>query len=324
MYSELLSLIYNNHEFTITTHVNPDGDAIGSEIAMYHFLNEQGKKANIINYSPTPANYRFLDRLDVIEKFEESRHADILNRSDVVIILDTNELNRLKTMSDYLKTCHARKVVIDHHLGLDNEMFDLCLVDTESPATAQILFRLFKFAGINISRNIAEALYTAIMTDTGSFRFDRTTSETHRIAAELLETGINPYEIYSEVYNKASIGKLYLLSRFLQNVKLHYDGKLACSMVTRDDFLKTNTDEYAVEGFSSHLMSLESVLMGIIIVETPGGTKLSFRSKGDIYSNELAAQFGGGGHKNAAGAFINNSSAKEIENLIVSEAKNYI
>jgi phosphoesterase RecJ-like protein len=162
------------------------------------------------------------------------------------------------------------------------------------------------------------------MTDTGSFKFDRTDSETHLITAELLEFGINPNEIYSEVYNKATPGKLRLLGRFLENIKLQFGEKLAYSVLYAKDFEETGTDEYATDGYSQHLLSLEKAVLGIIITQTKRGVKLSFRSKGNIRVNELAREFGGGGHINAAGAFVVNGNIEGLIAESIEKSEKYI
>lgn len=317
MIKDIVDLINNKQEFILTSHVNPDGDSIGSEIALYFYLKQLGKNARILNYSPTPDNYTFLDKDKVIEQFDEVNHKRLLNDADVIFILDTNEFQRLRTLEPFIRSSPAKRVLIDHHLGFRESDFDLYIVDTDTPATGEILYRFFKYIESSqsikiLNRQIAEALYTAIMTDTGSFKYDRTDEETHIIASDLLSYGINPYEVYSEVYNKATIGKLHLLGRFLENVELMYNGRLAYSIMRQKDFAETNTDEYAIDGFTTHLMSLETVIMAIVFTETKRGVKLSFRSKGDIKSNELAKEFGGGGHQNASGTFVFGGNIDEL------------
>ncbi len=332
MNRDIVSLINNNQEFILTSHVNPDGDSIGSEIALYLYLKSLGKNARVLNYSPTPDNYTFLDKDRVIEQFDESKHADAISNADVIFILDTNEYLRVRTLAPYIKASKAKKILIDHHLGFNPDEFDEYIMDTDSPATGEILFRFFKdiesagdYTGGNIiTKDIAAALYTAIMTDTGSFKYNRTDEETHKIIAELLTYGLVPYDIYSEVYNKATIGKMHLLGRFLNRITLMYEGKLAYSYVLQKDFEETNTDEYAIEGFSSHLMSLETVIMGIVVTETKRGVKLSFRSKGDIKANELAKEFGGGGHMNASGAFVEGAEIFKLTEDVTAKAEKYL
>ena len=330
MNRDIVSLINNNQEFILTSHVNPDGDSIGSEIALHLYLKSLGKNAGILNYSPTPDNYTFLDKERVIEQFDETKHKGRIENADVIFILDTNEYERVRTLAPYIKASKAKKILIDHHLGFNPELFDEYIVDTDSPATGEILYRFFKDiekaegkTGI-ITKDMAQALYAAIMTDTGSFKFNRTDEETHTIIADLLTYGLNPYDIYSEIYNKATLGKLHLLGRFLNNISMMYDGKLAYSVVMRKDFEETSTDEYAIEGFSSHLMSLETVVLGIVITQTVRGVKMSFRSKGDVFSNELAKEFGGGGHQNASGTFVPGGDIDKLVKEVTEKAEKFL
>jgi phosphoesterase RecJ-like protein len=325
MLKNIVELIKNNQNFVLTSHVNPDGDSIGSEIALYYYLKNLQKNANIINYSSTPENYLFLDKLRIIEKFDENKHKDVLLNSDVIFILDTNEYKRLKNMEKFVASSHAKKICIDHHLGLNKNGFDLYATDEGSPATGEILYKLFNYIGSNsINSDIATALYTAIMTDTGSFRFPRTSPETHTITAKLIEKGADPVEIYSQVYGRSSVGRVRLLSRFLDVIHLEYNNKLIYSVITLKDFSETGTNEYDSDGFSHFLMNLESSQISVIFTEAKTGIKLSFRSKGDIYVNELAKEFGGGGHKNAAGAWITGYKMPVLINEVITKAKKYI
>ena len=330
MNRDIVSLINNNQEFILTSHVNPDGDSIGSEIALQLYLKSLGKNAGILNYSPTPDNYTFLDKERVIEQFDEAKHKDKILNADVIFILDTNEFQRVRTLAPYIQASKAKKILIDHHLGFNPEQFDEYIVDTDSPATGEMLYRFFKEIEASnggekvITRDMALALYTAIMTDTGSFKFNRTDEETHTIIADLLTYGLHPYDIYSEVYNNATLGRLHLLGRFLNNVTLMYDGKLAYSVLLQKDFEETATDEYAIEGFSSHLMSLETAELGIVMTQTKRGVKLSFRSKDRVFSNELAKEFEGGGHKNASGAFVVGGDIKKLEKEVTEKSEKYL
>ena len=324
MLKKILDLIKNHENFLITSHVNPDGDSIGSEIALYKYLIKQGKKVSVINYSKTPDNYLFLDSGNIIQQFDENRHKQLISDSDVIFILDTNEYSRLKSMAPLIKESHAKKVCIDHHLGESNG-FDYYFCDTDSPATGEILFKMFTLNGINnIDKEIAVPLYTAIMTDTGSFRFPRTDSETHQIAAKLIEHGADPVSIFNEVYDKAPLGRIKLLSRFLNTLKTAYDNKLAYAHIYLKDFEETGTNVFDTEGFSHHLMSINTVQMGIIFTQTPRGVKISFRSKGEIYVNNLAKEFGGGGHMNAAGAWVDNGDMDKLTEEVITKTKKYI
>jgi bifunctional oligoribonuclease and PAP phosphatase NrnA len=322
---KIIDLIDNNQNFVITSHVNPDGDSIGSEIALYNYLKNLKKTVRIINYSETPQNYIFLDKNCIIENYSENNHNQVLQNSDVIFILDTNEYARLRTMAEEIRKSKAKKVCIDHHLGETNSQFDYSAIDVESPSTGEILYKLFTYNGNNsITQEIAVPLYAAIMTDTGSFRFPRTDSETHRIAAVLLECGADPVTIYKEVYEKSKIGRLKLLSRFLNNIKLAYDDKVIYAPITLKEFEETGTNVLDTEGFSHHMLSLDSAQMGIIFTETKKGVKISFRSRGNVNVNEFAKEFGGGGHQNAAGAWMNGAKMEEVIGEVISKAKKFI
>jgi phosphoesterase RecJ-like protein len=325
MLSTILDLIKNNGNFIITSHVNPDGDSIGSELALHKYLKNLHKNPKIINHSSTPDNYVFLDANKVIEIFDENKHLRAIKESDVIFVLDTNEYSRLRTMESSVKNSPAKKVCIDHHLGSNRNGFDYYISDIDSPATGEILYKLFTLNGNNaIDIDIARALYTAIMTDTGSFRFPRTDSETHQIIARLIELGVDPVEIYNEVYDRSKIGRLKLLAKFLESIKLTYDDRVAYAHIFQKDFEETGTNVFDTEGFSHHLMSIESVQISVILTEVKRGIKLSFRSKDEIYVNELAKEFGGGGHRNAAGAFITDSNMEELTGKVILKARDFI
>ncbi len=324
MFEKVLDFIKNHENFVITSHVNPDGDSIGSEIALYKYLSKQGKRVRVINYSKTPDNYLFLDSNNVIQQFDENRHIQIISDAEVIFILDTNEYSRLRTMAPFIKKSKAKKICIDHHLGESNG-FDYYFSDTDSPATGEILFKMFTQEGTNsIDSEIAVPLYTAIMTDTGSFRFPRTDSETHQIIAKLIELGADPVSIFSEVYDKSPLGRIKLLSRFLSNLKTAHDNKLAYAHIYINDFKETGTNVFDTEGFSHHLMSINTIQIGIILTQTPSGVKISFRSKGDIYVNNLAKEFDGGGHMNAAGAWIDKGDMNRLTEEIITKSKKYL
>src|SRR5258706_13713947 len=179
MFEDIVALIKGSKDFILTSHVNPDGDSIGSEIALYLYLKNNGKNARIINFSATPYNYTFLNKNGIIEKFDETSHKAPIEKADVIFILDTNEYSRVRTMEPFIKASKAKKVCIDHHAGTNGNGFDYYISDTSSPATGEILFKFFEQLGELPDGQMNIALYTGIMTDTGSFRFSRTRAETH-------------------------------------------------------------------------------------------------------------------------------------------------
>jgi bifunctional oligoribonuclease and PAP phosphatase NrnA len=315
-FTQLRRLISKSKNFVITTHLIPDGDALGSELAMYSYLKAKKKNVCIINHSVTPDNLLFLDPGKKINVFLHNweKHCRLIDNADIIFILDTNEYARTKTMQKHISESKAKKICIDHHLGTKKNLFDLVISDTNSPATSQILYNfLVKEGKKYITSFVAQALYAGIMTDTGSFRYPRTSEKTFSICADLIKRGADPVYIYDKAYCNVAPGKVKLLSRFINSFSFHYDGKLVIGRVTQKDFCDFHSDVQDVEGFSSFLMNIKKVEAGIVLVELKDTVKMSFRSKGDIKINEFAKIYGGGGHKNAAGATIKRIKLNALE-----------
>lgn len=320
----ITSLIEKNQRFILTTHVNPDGDGIGSELALSRFLRKLGKEAAIVNHSKTPDNYEFLDPAQEIVHFTPERDKNRILQADAIMIVDTNQPDRLRSMEPFVQQSKAVKVVIDHHLDA-NSFAQHYLIDENATSTGEIVFRLLDTISPQLfDREIAVALYTAIMTDTGSFRFPRTDSEVHNIAARLIELGADPTEIFSHVYESWSAGRMRLLGKALSSMQTVYDGKLAYLVCTQEMFKETGSNEVETDNFTTYPMSVKGVLVGILINELPNGVKISFRSKGDIPINRLANEFGGGGHKNAAGARLYNVKLDEVMKDVIEKAGKYV
>ena len=323
-FKKLKNIILNNSSFLLTTHVNPDADAIGSEIAFYNILKKLGKEVFIINHSSTPYNLEFFNHNNVIEKYDEEIHKDIFNKVDVLVALDFNRANRIVSMEKRFRESNKVKICIDHHQ--DGEKFvDESFIDTEACATGQIIFNFIKQTKIvTLDNPTANAIYAAIMTDTGSFRFERTTSEVHKIIAELLETGVNPEEVYDNIYDQSKFSKIKLMGRALESIQVVANNKLSYMVLTQKDFDELNAIESDTENFVNNNLSIENVVMGILFIELKNGFKVSFRSKGKIPVNKLAAEYDGGGHVNAAGARFFTNNMQEMIPVILSKAKNYL
>lgn len=322
---EVKNIINRFQNFLITTHVNPDGDGLGCEVALLHFLRKLGKNAVVMNVSETPGNYKFLDPENEFIVFSENEksHIEKILNADAIFICDMNQSHRLKTMEKYILQSKAIKIIIDHHLEAQ-DFADYYLIDIDSPASGEICYRLIKsFDDVEIDKQIAIGLYTAIMTDTGSFRFPRTDSETHRIVAELLDAGVDPTEIYDKVYEQSSLGRIKLLGRCLSELETRYEGRLGYIVVTQKMLNDYGVKEWETDGFVQSILSVGGIKIAIFILELKDGVKLSFRSKGEIPINELAKEFGGNGHKNAAGARLYNVSVEEILNQVIQKAEKY-
>lgn len=321
---KIKNIITQNQNYVLTTHVNPDGDGLGSEMALAHFLRKLGKSATILNHSKSPPNCEFLDPNKEIIQFIPERDRDKILKADAIFIVDTNQTERLRSMKPFIEQSKAIKIIIDHHLD-PGSFAAHYVIDEDATSTGEIIYRLLSSIDSTLfDETIAQALYTAIMTDTGSFRYPRTDPETHTITARLLECGANPSEIFANVYESWSLGRMKLLGEALGSMQTVYNGKLAYLVCTQKMFMETGATEVETDNFTTYPMGIKGVAVGILINELPNGTKISFRSKGDIPINELAKEFGGGGHKNAAGARLYNVSLEETIKSVLEKAEKYV
>ncbi len=324
-FNKLKEIINSNNSFLLTTHVNPDADAIGSEIAFYLILKELGKKIKIVNHSTTPYNLEFLDIDNVIEKYDEEEHADVLNEMDVLVALDFNRSDRIVRMQKKFLESKKLKICIDHHQEPEDFVDDI-FCDTEYSATGQIIYDFIKKTSlVKLNYNLAYPIYAAIMTDTGSFRFERTTPEIHRISAELLELKVIPGELFDKIYDQSKFSKIKLMGEALNSMQLYGNDKKIGYMVLRQETFKSlDAIESDTDGFVNFSLSVEGVVIGLLFIELKQGFKVSFRSKGTIPVNKLAAEFGGGGHINAAGARIFNGKLDDYLPKILSKTEEYL
>ena len=324
-FNQLKKILLENNSFLITTHVNPDADAIGSEVALYNILKMKGKRIRVVNHSITPYNLLFLDKDNVIEHYSEEKHENIFEDVDVLVAIDFNRSNRLIRMAKGFLGSKKLKICIDHHQDYEN-IFNYVFVDTEYSATGQILYDFIEHTGIiELNYNIAEPIYAAIMTDTGSFRFERTTPVIHRISARLLEAGVVPGEVYDRIYDQSKFSKIKLFGRAVNSMKIYGEDKTVSYMhLTREDFDETGAIESDTDGFVNVSLSVEKVKLGILFLELKEGFKVSFRSKGVIPVNKLAAEFGGGGHINAAGLRIRDGRIDEFITKILNRSLDYV
>jgi bifunctional oligoribonuclease and PAP phosphatase NrnA len=321
---QAIALFEEKSTFVLTTHVNPDGDGLGSEIALAEWLTSQGKSVSIVNYSATPKIYLFLDPHHRILRYDPAHHDPLIAAAEAIVVMDTNQPERLRTMHEPVLNSGAVKLVIDHHLE-PHPFADLYLIDTDATSTGEIIYRLLSRLGHEaITSLVAENLYCAIMTDTGSFRYPRVDSEIHRIVADLIDRGADPVSIYSNIYELWSNGRIHLLGEMLAGLSTAEGGLLAYVTVTQDMLRRTGTAEVDTDNFTVYPMSVQGVLMGLLFLELNDGVKISIRSRGDIPSNELAKEFGGNGHLNAAGARLHDISLEEVRNAVVKAALKYL
>jgi len=323
-FDKLKNILQQHNSVLLTTHVNPDADAIGSEIALFKILKRIGKQVHIINSSSTPYNLTFLDKENKIEQYKPEKHSNIIKQVDLLVGLDFNRSDRLANMRDDFINSSAHKILIDHHQDEENFVNDF-FVDPLYSATGQIIYDLIKKTSIvDLNYEIAEPLYAAIMTDTGSFKYERTTPEIHYIAADLISKGVNPTQVYDEIYDQSKFGKIKLLGKALNTLSLHGNKQqIAYMILTQNDFNSFNTYENDTDTFVNFTLSIQGVRLGILFIELKDGFKVSLRSKGKIPVNKLAAEFGGGGHLNAAGIRIRSKNLEEFIPVILSKAEEY-
>ncbi len=324
-FNKLKEILESHNSFLLTTHVNPDADAIGSEIALYEILKKLGKKVFIVNHSDTPYNLNFLDKENIIEKFDKDKHEHLFHEVEVLVGLDFNRADRMVSVANHFRASIKIKVCIDHHQDPE-EFVDHLFVNSDYSATGQIIYDLIKKTNIvQLDYNIAYPIYAAIMTDTGSFRFERTTPEIHLIASEMLSLGVNPGEVFDKIYDQSHFGKIKLLGKALDSLTLYgSENKIGYMTLTRDMINETGAIESDTDGFVNFSLAVDSVVLGMLFIELKEGFKVSFRSKGTLPVNKLAGEFGGGGHINAAGARFFHKNLADYLPQILAKAEEYL
>lgn len=301
---ESLRNIINKHQrFILTSHIRPDCDALGSEIGMAGILQALGKDVTIVNGHQTPPSLCFMDPAQSILVVGDTIEASAV-KGDCLIVLDTSAWAQLGPMAEVLRKFPGDKIVIDHHVGED-DLGAQFFKDTSAEATGHLVTKLAQHIGVPISRTMANALYAAIATDTGWFRFQSTTSETYRVIAQLVDSGATPSSIYGDLYERDTVGRVRLRGRILSRVQTECNGQLAHTFVRKEDFIESGALASDTEDAINLTLAIEGTKVAIILIEQlKGGFKISFRSRCHVDCNELAKLFGGGGHRAAAGAFV--------------------
>ena len=319
---ELLSVKSN---ILITTHVNPDGDAIGSSLALYNFLIKLGHVVTVVVPNNYPDYLKWMKSDDKILNFSDRSDEveNLIKDIQIIFCLDFNNLSRINELGKLIEESSAKKVLIDHHLNPDY-FYDLKYHNVDASATAELVYDLISFIDEDlIDKDISDCIYTGILTDTGSFRFSSTTSKVHRIIAKLLDKGVRPEQIGKTIYESNSFDKLKLLGYSLsEKLKIICDGKAAYIALTRKDLLDHSYRKGDTEGIVNYALSISGVNMAALIIETKERIKFSFRSSGNFSVNKFANNyFNGGGHKNAAGGSIEDKLSVALDKFIESISK---
>jgi phosphoesterase RecJ-like protein len=297
--------------FLLTTHEGPDGDALGSLLGMHHLLTQLGKDSVMFLAAkefPLPIEYRFLP----LEEVFHEAPADMADRT--VVFLDCGNIDRMPV--DFLAEGDNVRINIDHHH--DNTRFgDFNLVDVDASCTAEIVYDLALLMGARITKEMAVALYVGLITDTGKFMYENTNSHTHRVAAELIDAGVDVDDIYRRLYEHVPLEKLRLVSCALDGIQRHCEDRLVLTYITAADYEETGSGEEMTEGVIDHLRSIDGTKVAAVVRDLGdrgrSARKVSLRSsEGDVDVSAIARKHGGGGHKRAAGF----STDLELDDLV--------
>lgn len=314
MVEDIIKVVSTGKKFLITSHVRLDGDALGSELALYLMLKDLGKEAVIWNQDPTPHQYRFLPASGHIV------HAlDNIGEYDVGFVLDCSELDRVGEISASIAGIRTL-INIDHHVSNDG-FCPLKILDAHASSTGELLYRLMRTMRVKMTKDICTNLYAAILTDTGGFRYSSTHQETLRVAGDLVEGGADPQWISENIYESDPPVKLQLLTRVLETLTLDLETKTASLVVTKKHLQDTGAMMEHTEGFIDIPRTVKGIDIAMLYTQVGEKQfKLSLRSKGRINVEKIARKFGGGGHVNAAACRIE-GNLDEIKRRVLEAVK---
>jgi phosphoesterase RecJ-like protein len=307
----------------LTTHVNPDGDGLGSEVGLLHLLRARGIECSITNPTPTPSRFEFLfEGLSGADRTPEA--VKELRKADLILVLDISDLGRLGMLAETVRTRGVPVACIDHHASEGVLPDGPRYVDPTASATGELVYELAAANQWPITAPAAKALYVALLTDTGGFRFSNTRPRTLRIAAELLETGLDPEQIYLDVYANAPAGRPKLLAEALQTLVVEPEYGLAWVTVPPGALERHGVSSDDLDGVVEFPRSIEGVRLALLFREaSQGRIKVSLRSVGGVDVAEFAKRFGGGGHAKASGLALTGTLA-DVQATILRAAREYI
>ena len=304
---EITAELAKADNIVIVPHKGPDGDAMGSTLGLMHFLRDKGHKATVIAPNDYPHFLKWLPGNEEVLIYESQKEESdkLIAEAQIVFTLDFNHLSRCGDMQDALVASDAVFVMIDHHQE-PSDYAHYTYSDSNMSSTCEMVYRFIEKlrASKKITPEIATCLYTGIMTDTGSFRFSSTSSDTHRAIADLIDKGADNSQIHNNIYDTNSENKLQLMGTALQNIRVNKELRTAYITLTQEELDKHNFKKGDTEGFVNYGLSLDGIIFAVIFIENHNDDmiKISFRSKGDFDVNKFArAHFEGGGHINAAG-----------------------
>lgn len=316
---KVVAAIRKNKRFLITTHMNVEGDALGSELALYRLLKRIGKTAVVVNGDTVPDIYNFLPSYGNIRVI--GRDKKILKgiKFDCFLIVDCSDLGRCGNVCK-VNPDHKTIINIDHHISNDN-FGDINWVDSKAASCSEMIYRLYKKMRIPLDRESALLLYVGLLTDTGSFRYSNTSSTTHKIAAELMRHKFNITDIYNRIYSSIPFNDIQLLLKILPQIKFRHSGKVAWFEIKRGLLTDMGMTFDLTENILTFARSIRGVEVTALFKEIPdkrNETRVNLRSQGSVDVNKIARMFGGGGHKTASGATVK-GSMREVRNKVLSK-----
>jgi phosphoesterase RecJ-like protein len=295
--------------FLIACHENPEGDAIGSELALALALRRMGKTATVLNADPVPGNLLFLPGADTVLLEEDGR------KYDVAVVVDCGSPERTGRVGPELRKCPLM-VNIDHH-RTNGDRGGLALVDPDAAATGLLIHRILTAMGYEIDAGVAVNIYVAVLTDTGSFHYGNSSPEAFLVAGEMVRRGVDPWAVAEQVYETQSAARLRLLGRVLESLELFVGGKVASITTRQADLAEFRSGKDALEGFINYPRSIAGTEVAVSFREEKDGVvRVSFRSKGRVDVSAVATRFGGGGHRNAAGCTVT-GTLPEVKRKVV-------
>ena len=303
--------IKNAHRVVLSTHENPDGDGLGSQLGFCEHLKSLDKDCRVINWSPVPLIYRFLDPNSWLEEYDSDRDGDWLKGCDLAIVFDLGDFRRTRGLGEALVALGIPITSIDHHVqsGADEEgttPFVNLILDGGASSTGALVWEYLKLHRSEpLTPTMATALYTALITDTGSFSYSNTDERAHLMAIDILRTGIEPYEVSKRVFEQRERSQVRLMGALIEGLAFAAGGQVAWCAITQAALTKADATLHDLDGFSDFLRSIKGVEIAALVSEVePGVTKINLRSKGKVSINDVAHAFGGGGHALASGAIV--------------------
>jgi phosphoesterase RecJ-like protein len=317
MWDSVQKFIRTYESFLITAHVNPDGDAIGSEVALKLFLEDMGKDATIVNASDTPDTLAFLDPHNEIQIFGKDVEKSVLSDVDGVFILDLNNYEQLGLLSSPIQHSPVPSVCIDHHQGIEDDFASIIVSDTSAAATGILIYDLIASMEGKITAAIADAIYAAIITDTGTFRFSNTDVRALEAATAMVKAGASPVDMHRHVFASKSWAAARLLGPVLSTVDSAADGRLAWIQASHEMVTGADGTYDDLDGFVDLIRAIRGVELVLFFKETAdGNVKVSLRSNGNVDAFAIASAFGGGGHRMAAGLRVDGPLAQAIDKVV--------